>query len=500
MPSLIRKNLPVIACAVSQALALSPASAALPPDAVDATRATAYASPGLAIGKILQGQASVTHDTWIRYYQAGTQALDKRLYALAEQRLSAALAELRRRNVSDIRIVQTKESLGRALLGLEEYEDAERILTDAVMRASKLGASGDGARARASEALAETLFARGKFTKAEPMAKQAIDDAERAGVNEPRFRGKAYMTLADNLAAKGFDNDAGELYKKSIALLEKETTSDEHDLGEALYRYGLLLRAQDNQAEATTAFNRAFAIQDKLSHHNKALINAPRLNVLWQEGNPRARVVPDQDYPLKYVYVNGLRVAATLVRSENVIAVLISLSNCSRNRKELALGKVSLLQQSPKNKSFRYVAPVEIDVVLEAQHVTELTWRRRWLNHIEKTRRIPGYLKDGLLDVDNFLGNNTFGLYGSWQSVARNETPIVTREQFLYSPYRDPDPNDSADFLSQTPLGTRPTYLDVGDSKTGLLYFGQERFDKAVLKIVIGNNVVEIPFDSAGPR
>jgi hypothetical protein len=212
-------------------------------------------------------------------------------------------------------------------------------------------------------------------------------------------------------------------------------------------------------------------------------------------------VVPDQDYPLKYVYVDGLRVAAALVRSENVIGVLISLTNCSRNRKELALGKVSLVQLAPKNRNFRYVHPTELDMTLEAEHITELTWRRRWLNHIQKTRRIPGYLKDGVLDVDNFFGNNTFGPYGHWQTVARNETPIVTREQFLYSPYRDNGNNaDQADFLSHTPVGTRPTYLEVGDSKTGLIYFGQERFDRARLKIVIGNMVVQIPFNSAGPR
>jgi hypothetical protein len=141
-----------------------------------------------------------------------------------------------------------------------------------------------------------------------------------------------------------------------------------------------------------------------------------------------------------------------------------------------------------------------LDTTLEAEHVTELTWRRRWLNHIEKTRRIPGYLKDGVLDVDNFFGNNQFtDRYGQWQTMAHSETPIVTREQFLYSPYRE-GAHDSSDFLSHTPVGTRPTFLDPGDAKTGLVYFQQERFEHAILNITIGNTVIEIPFDSAGPR
>lgn len=499
MRSPFQRNLLCIIC-VSFPLTGLPAWSARHHDGVGASRATAYAAPKTGLSKLLHGSASVTNDAWIRYHQAGTQALDKRLYEHAQQRLNSAWNELRRRGIDDIRVVQTKEALGRAYLGLERYGDAERVLADTIARANKIGDTADGAKARAMQALAETLLARQNLEKAESIAKQAIVQADKPGLSETRTKARAYMNLADSLAARGLDVDAAEAYRKSLSLYESISNADPHDVADAQYRLALLLRAQGHEADAQAMFDRAFATYDSLAQFNKALVNAPRLTVHWEEGSPRARVVPDQDYPLKYIYVDGLRIAATLVRSENVIAVLVSLSNCSRERKELAIGKVSLQQLVPKNKEFRYVHPTELDMTLEAEHVTELTWRRGWLNHIEKTRRIPGYLKNGQLDVDNFFGNNIFGPYGSWQTVAHSETPIVTREQFLYSPYRDTPQNRHADFLSHTPVGTRPTFLDVGDSKTGLLYFGQERFEKALLKIVIGNTVVEIPFDSAGPR
>jgi tetratricopeptide (TPR) repeat protein len=478
----LRRHLPTVTCA-TLLLTQGGVWAALPVD---------------ISSKMLHGTASLTHDKWERFYTSGTQALDKRMYEQAAQRLDAALNELRRRNVADLRLVQTKEALGRALLGLEKYDDAERVLTDAELKATKLGATGNSAMARASEALAETLFARRKFEKAEEEAKKALQICEKNGVNEPKLVGRAHMTLGDALAARGLDVDAGEEFKKAIAGLTQFGAED-RDLADARYRYGLLLRAQGD-SEAATHFNKAFAVYDKDAQFNRPLSQSSRLTIHWEDGSPRARVVPDQDYPLKYVTVDGLRVAATLVRSENVIVALVSLANCSRNKKELSLGPVFLQQLAPRHKDFRLVLPVELDTTLEAEHVTELTWRRRWLNHIEKTRRIPGYLKDGILDVDNFFGNNIFtDRFGQWQTMARGDTPIVTREQFLYSAYRD-NPQDSADFLSHTPVGTRPTSLEAGDSKTGLVYFGQERFERAILKINIGNTVVEIPFDSAGPR
>ena len=459
----------------------------------------AATQPVGGLNNLLRGSASVTNDTWGRFYAAGTKSLDARLFEQALQKLDSALNELRRKNVADIRLIETKEAIGRAYLGLEKFDDAERVLTDAQLRATKIGAPADGAKARASSALAETLLARQKFERADEEARAAILNCETPGVNEPRALGRAHLTLAEALAARGLDADAADEYKKALEVL-RAGGLDEHDLADADYHFGLLLRAQGAEADSQAHLAKAFLTYDREAQFNKPLFHAPKLALHWEEGNPRSRVVPDQDYPLKYISVNGLRVAATLVRSENVIVALVSIANCSREKKELSLGQVSLQQLAPRHKDFHWVHPTELDTTLEAEHVTELTWRRRWLNHIEKTRRIPGYLKDGMLDVDNFFGNNIFtDRYGQWQTMARNETPIVTREQFLYSPYRD-SAQDSADFLSHTPVGTRPTFVDPGDAKTGLVYFQQERFEHAILKIAIGNTVVEIPFDSAGPR
>jgi hypothetical protein len=223
------------------------------------------------------------------------------------------------------------------------------------------------------------------------------------------------------------------------------------------------------------------------------------LTVRWEQGSPRSRLIADDEYPLKYVLVDDLRVAATAVRSENVIGVLISLANCGRSRIQLAVGPTRLEQMKPKHKDFLYVPPQILDIPLEEEHITDLTWRRRWLNHIEKNRYIPGFLKNNALDVDNFFGNNQFGEFGNWPVIANEETPIVTREEFLYGKKRQPDIS-TINFLSRGSNGYRPTYLDPGESKTGLVFFKQERFDRAQIDINIGNTMIEIPIDSAGPR
>jgi tetratricopeptide (TPR) repeat protein len=225
-----------------------------------ASTTTAYAAPAPGLSKVLQGRASLTNDTWSRYFNAGTAALDKRLYRQAEGKLNAALNELRRRNVNDVRVVQTKEALGRTMLGLEKYDDAERILTDAVLRAGKMGSLADGAKARATEALAETLLARGKVERAATAAREAVAACEK--VNEPRALGRAHLTLGSALLAHGLDVDAGESYKKAIAVLEHDGL-DEHDLADAQYRYGILLRATGNDHEGSNLLAKALSTYDK---------------------------------------------------------------------------------------------------------------------------------------------------------------------------------------------------------------------------------------------
>jgi tetratricopeptide (TPR) repeat protein len=462
---------------------------AVPTSSSNESAMMATTAPPGPLGQYIFGHAAISNSLFQQHLQAGLEALEQRHYGQAEGHLQTALSELRKHNINDERTLVTKLALGQTFSGEERYENAQKYFEDCVGRLHEFHNQNDQVNALCG--LAEVYIQTGgDVKKAHALCEQALAIKPNSTV---------YTALGATLMAQGLDKMAMSAYQQALKLAEADP-KNKYEIGDIHYRMGIELHKSGETEEAAGHFERAFAIQDEEAKFQSSLYTAPRVTVHWERGNPRARQIADNAYPLRYVIVGNLRVAATAVRSENVIAVIISLANCGRSRLQLAVGPVSLEQTKPKHRPLLYVSEKELDVTLEQEHVTDLTWRRRWLNHMEKTRYIPGYLKNNALDWDNFFGNNIFGEYGNWPIIGCDETPIVTREEFLYG-RKPPQDQSTVRFLRDNQGGYRPTYLDPGDSKTGLVFFKQERFDAAVLKINVGNAVIEIPLEnSAGPR
>jgi tetratricopeptide (TPR) repeat protein len=490
-------NLPFCTLSVVVALAYG-----VPPcQAADAAGAlVANTRPTGQLNSLIFGHAEFNASAWQHHLQAGVERIDCRDYQHAIAHLSAALEDLRKHNINDERALQTRLALAQAYLGSESLPSAERLFAQAADRARELRQP--HSRRLAMAGLAETLRLQGEARRAAEICKQLLSDTESAGENAVE-RGEIFATLAGATAAEGLSKPAIEAYRQSLSLLEKGY-APAYKVARVQYQLALELHNSGETEEANALFDKAFSTIDREHRFDVPLSGAPQVVIHWDEGSPRSRLIADPEYPLKYVLAGDLRVAATAVRSENVIAVLISLANCGRTRLPVAVGPVTFTQLKPKIKPFLYVPPEVLDVALEEEHVTELTWRRRWLNHIEKNRYIPGFLKNRALEPDNFFSNNTFGLYGNWGTLACTETPIVTREEFYYGAggTHHASDNDMANFLSRSAraVNFHPTYVDPGEAKTGLVFFKQERFDKARLNIIVGNTIFEIPIDTAGPR
>ena len=467
-------------------------SLATPPVVCAASPLVAAGSPPGDISKYIFGHASI-NNAYSQHLQAGLEALDQRVYAQAEAHLSAAMSELRKHNISDERWLKAKLALAQAYLGEERLEIAERNFADVATHAKDADT-----REQALAGWAETERELGDFKKAHALCDQALNLQEQSHAVPAKKLATVYGTLGGVLVGEELHKAAIATFQQGLKSVENEPDSD-HVAAQLRYEAAIEMANSGLSEEAAPLFQRAFSTMDSESKFNQPLYSAPATVIRWEQGNPHARQIADNEYPLKYLLDNNLRVAAAAVRSENVIGILISLANCGHSRMQLAVGPVNFEQLLPKRKMFLYVPPRELDITLEQEHVTELTWRRRWLNHIEKTRFIPGYLKNNSLDVDNFFGNNIFGEYANWPIIANDETPIVTREEFLYGRNKQRDIS-TADFLSGGSVGYRPTYLEPGESKTGLVFFKQERFDDSRLRIVIGNTIFEIPFANAGPR
>jgi tetratricopeptide (TPR) repeat protein len=452
--------------------------------------AALLSSPSAQSSTRVVQQASISRDAAQEHLDAGSDALQHRLFDMARIQLTEALIDLQRRHAQKQLIAEAKEELAEAYLGLDRYEHALSVFNEAFNDASEV--KDEQLECAALTGAAEANYKMHQLKRAQALCERVIALCQHLEPTAAIQQARVETVLGDMAADQRLDSTAIADYRQALKLYDA-VSHDNYEAALSQQKLARLLRGQDPE-EAQSLFRASFATIDKQCRFNTPINLAPRVVMRWDSGNPHSRVIADPIYPLKYILINGLRIAATPVRSENVIAVIVSLANCSSNRLQLAIGPVGLQQLAPKQRNFTYVSNGSLDIPLEERHATDLTWRRAWLNHIEKTRVIPGYLKNNCLDVDNFFGNNQFGEYGDWQTIACSETPIVTREQFYYSPQR---PHDVAteNFLSEAAGAYKHTYLDPGEARTGLVFFQRERYDKLQVTVNIGNTIVEIPFD-----
>ncbi|MBX9689497.1 MAG: tetratricopeptide repeat protein [Candidatus Obscuribacterales bacterium] len=423
--------------------------------------------------------------------ELGLKALDSRLYKQAQERLSRALSELQKTRTNIQARSTARLGLAEAYLGLENFSKARVLLSE--LKGSCLVDFGPDSleAARYYGLMSELLLADGENKEAEKLATQSLRILEKRA--DERLLAAARVRLARTLAANTYFEEAKELYKKALPVLELQPGSDRIEYANALEGLAVVERKLGNEPEANELARKSLALKDDAVLLDKTAEQRGLVKYDWTEGLWGSRQVVDPVYPLKYMLVDGVRVACTLVRSYKHMAVLISLANCSNRPLKMSVGAVTLEKLSPGRKVMEFCDPGLIDEVLEEDVILDRTWRRRTLCHIQKTHRIPGYLRNGVLDPDDFFGNNVFGLYGAWDSNLRDAPPIVTREQYFYD-----EPPKGAD---QELLGfmrgnaaIHPTFIETGAARTGVVFFLRDRYERALVRINIGNAELRFPF------
>lgn len=488
--------------ALLAAVAFQGASLAEKPSAEGQTqsRPSDGLSASLNAGSLLHGRASIHHTRWEKDFLAGQKALQSHRYTEAEARLHAAWQELRKKNINDDRVAQTRLALGEAQLALNKIDDAHDQFT-AVLAATRAAPGfSEDQRLRALNGATNTSLALQKTQRAQQLSADAMDIVSSHPDKLTRDQAAATINHAILLLKQARLEEATTVLTGAVQDLEAMSDCDDL-LQQALYNLGLSVARQGDSAKAEPYFARAFAMKEEQVAFDRPARHSGVVTMVWEDGSPRARQMWDPEYPLKYVHLKNIRVATTIVRSENLVSVLISIANCGRERVQVGIGDVKLQSLSPSKKYLHWVDGNILDRTLEEDHVNNLTWRRMWLAHIQKTRRIPGYLKDGELSTDNFFGNNVFGPYGHWSVMAHTEPAVVTREQYYFDGAEElPSgrPKSVTAFANNSGSILKPTFLDPGDARTGVVFFQRERFDAARLQINLGNTIFEFPFSAPG--
>lgn len=455
------------------------------------------ASPSSANAhSVLRGSASFRASSpGLKDYDIGMKALDLRLYKEAEKRLFKASLELRKTRGTERPRVLAKLGLTEAYLAQELTERARTTLTEIKNECfSMFGAqSPEASRYLLEEA--ELFMQEGKLDMALKSAEQCMKILGQSG--SAFDLAICQMQIGEIQLKQGYFEEARTSFKKALSTLELEPGRDRLDYARGLSGLARAERKCGNELESVETMKKATAILDDAVQLDKTQDQKGLVKYDWTEGMSESRQIADPLYPLKYMVIDGVRVAVAVVRSQKHVVAIISLANCSKKPLAIAVGAVTVEKIKPGRKFMYYCDPAVIDTVLEEESVLGLTWRRRWLEHIQKSRKIPGYLKNGALDPDDFYGNNVFGMYGAWDSNLRDAPPIVTREQFFYEDHKTSDA-DLLTFMRGSSSSIRPTFIEAGGARTGLVLFLHDRYEKLMVRLHIGNALVQIPFDIPG--
>lgn len=427
-----------------------------------------------------------------RDYELGVNALEARLFADAEYRFKRACQSLK--DGSQMYVL-ARLGLAEAYLARDNFDRARVVLNE--LRSSLISGFGSD-----SNEIARYFAADAKLSLVAGRADAALSAAEESlrirssNMGSQRDLALALCLYGKALHLKSYFAEAKEYFKKSLKILELEPGKDRIDYADALEALSRVEKKLGNEKESSELMKKALAIKNDAVKLQLTADHAALVKFDWEEGLYGSRQIIDPVYPLKYMVVGGVRVAVTLVRSYKHLAVLVSLANCSDHPLQLAAGVLSLEKTSPGHEKLEFCDPGLIDEVLEEEVILSKTWRRRTLCHLQKSRRIPGYLKNNSLDADDFFGNNEFGLYGAWENSLRDKPPIVTREQFFF----DDKPKGSDQEILGFMRGNgaiHPTYIEAGAAKTAIVFFLRKRYEEALVRVSIGNAELTFPFHTA---
>ena len=292
-------------------------------------------------------------DPWTCMYNSALKAVQNRMYKEAEEKLLVAIKEAKHGEHGEVRLINARNLLAIVYCETEKLHEAEKLF-DWTCNAAKrnLGINSEGF-GTAAYGYALTSFAHGQTARADATCRQAIAALRRSvGAAAPEV-GKSYILMAQILGKENFPDEAEPYLEKGLRILEKSPGPRQLDYADGLRMAAVYRQSRGQRKEASHLFERSYEITDKAVNFDEPEKLGGQVTYRWEEGSPRSLEIPDNDFPLRYFNVNGVRVAATVIDLWELFGVLISITNTGDERVVLGLDKVNLRPAKSRSKRQR---------------------------------------------------------------------------------------------------------------------------------------------------
>lgn len=200
-------------------------------------------------------------------------------------------------------------------------------------------------------------------------------------------------------------------------------------------------------------------------------------------------MIADGEYPLKFMTAAGLEVAAVAVPSMQLLDILISLKNTTKQPLVVNVGPVVLSMLRPRARQLERLDPDSIDSVLEEWSVWSWTYCQPSLSGLQQNTIVP--ISGGRTTLSRQpIGGNVFGRYGQWTVACAEQSMQIHGKTQLEPAVTGHEQNR---FLA--PLHN-PNSFVIGpmESRSGLVFFKNPRGGDVVLRVFVGNASFSFPF------
>ncbi len=442
-------------------------------------------------------------DRFERSYTEAVKALKERRYDSTHQYLEAASHEARQTTMNRERYFKVR---------LLEAQLANRTGKQSKAMEMLKSLSG-GDRPLILSELAESEDVLGYFVRAENNSRKALGelDARKAKLESDdeeldNIIGLTCSRLARSLAGQGFIDEAKPLYSRARTLLTAAPGLRQLDLADALRHEAIFYKSIGDNRTCNQLFETSCRIREASSDPERPAALEGEVRFDWEPGSPRSHEIIDNEFPLRYITANNIRVAATVIDLWELAGIIVCVTNLDDHRRLVDLGSLQVYHavKGPGNSlittaPLTYVDHKIIDRLRRELNIWDLTQDRPWLANIQKTRNFRGLVpSDG---HDMFRGPNVFGVWGEWAGISHVVSKVgvtvqPSRENLFHRNADDDISKDTGLVRSQgiQQNGYLPISLEPFESRTGEKFYLYPRNEPIKIEVVVGNTTFSFPF------
>ncbi|MBU6450635.1 MAG: tetratricopeptide repeat protein [Cyanobacteria bacterium REEB67] len=471
----------------------------------------------------VHGSTHVHADQFQRLFDEAKKALAERRYEAADGFIQSALKEAQ--GVGD----RSKRSL-EAILLLAEIENrtgrshkAYSLLRDLDKEMVRGFGEDSLQSATTLSELAEAEIELFKFKLAEEHARTALkiltllsERSEAGGHAEyASERGLAASRLGQALARQGFSEEAKPFYTHAHEYFTEAPGFKDQDLADELRQEAIFMRNLGAKKSSNELFETSNRLQDQAANPEQPAHLIGNVDMRWEPGSPRCHEIIDNDFPLRYINTNKIRVAVTTVDLWELMAVLVCVTNLDDHRRMVGFGDVKLfkVESDPKTGQVKQTLPIPevnhhtIDRIRRELNIWSLTQDRPWLANMQKNRNVRGLVPNEGHDL--FRGPNMFGVWREWggtSHVVPTKVSVLPSRENVFDRYETDDLNHESGLIRGEGAGMKqaglvPIVLEPFESRTGELFYIYPRGEDTVnVKVNIGNVTCEFPFQNRKRR